>query len=66
QLRCGQRVSLQALPPILPADYRPGGVDALRDAVQRRLKDAAMGEDMAAPRRFVPSRDSYWMAFLMQ
>ncbi|MCC6179872.1 MAG: 1-acyl-sn-glycerol-3-phosphate acyltransferase [Chloroflexi bacterium] len=63
RLRYGQRVSLRVLPPVHPADYRLGGVDALRDAVQRRLKDAALGGEMAAPRRFVPSRDGYWDGF---
>ena len=57
-----QRVSLQVLPPVHPADYRLGGVDALRDAVQRRLKDRARRGD-GRPASIRPVRDGYWDGF---
>jgi 1-acyl-sn-glycerol-3-phosphate acyltransferase len=63
RLRYGQRVSLRVLPPIFPSAYRSAGVEALRAEVQRRLRSHALDGTMAAPRRFVPTRDGYWDGF---
>lgn len=63
RLRWGQRMSLQALPPI-PADEVAATPPAdLRRRVQRMVKAAALNDAMAAPRRFVPARDGYWDGF---
>jgi 1-acyl-sn-glycerol-3-phosphate acyltransferase len=63
RLRYSQRVSLQVMPPVVPSAYRAGGAEELRAHVQRLLKSQALGGTMAAPRRFVPSRDGYWDGF---
>lgn len=60
RLRRGQRMSLRVLPPIPAVELRSRSVDAIRRQVQDRLKVAALGGDMAPPRRFVPTRDGYW------
>jgi 1-acyl-sn-glycerol-3-phosphate acyltransferase len=51
------------MPPVFPSTYRAGGAEELRAHVQRRLKSQALRWTMAAPRRFVPSRDGYWDGF---
>jgi len=63
RLRYGQRVSLRVFPPIFPSAYRSAGAEVLRADVQRRLKTRALDGTMAAPRRFIPSRDGYWDGF---
>lgn len=63
RLRYGQRLSLRVMPPVFPSAYRAGGAEELRAHVQRLLKRQALGGVMAAPRRFVPSRDGYWDGF---
>lgn len=66
RLRYGQRISLRVLPPVSAAEVCAENVDALRIAVRRRLKAAALSGTMAAPRRFVPARDGYWDDFAYQ
>jgi len=60
RLRYGQRISMCVLPPIPPETFCDQDVDAIRQEVQRSLKAAALGGQMAPPRRFVPERDGYW------
>lgn len=61
--RYNQRVSLQVLPPILPASHRHGGASAFRATVQRQLKARALSGDMAAPRRYVKAGYGFWDGF---
>ena len=60
RLRRGERISLRVLPPIPASEVRSRGAEQVRREVQRRLKTAALGGEMAAPRRFVPARDGFW------
>lgn len=60
RLRYGQRVSLRVLPPVPLEEVRTRPPEAVRRAVQQRLKAAALGGTMVPPRRFVPERDGYW------
>jgi 1-acyl-sn-glycerol-3-phosphate acyltransferase len=60
RLRRGERISVKVLPPLSAAEVRAGGMDALRRALQQRLKAEALSGVMAPPRRFVPERDGYW------
>lgn len=60
RLRYGQRMSLHVLPPIAAADCRATSAEALRRAVQERLKAVALSGAVAPPRHFVPARDGYW------
>ncbi len=66
RLRRSERMSVRVLPPISAEEVRVRGVDALRRDVQHRLKAAALDRTMAAPRRFVPSRDGYWDGYAYQ
>lgn len=54
-LRFGERVSVRVLPPI-PV----GEAMAQADAIERHMKDVALGGVVAAPRRFDPARDGFW------
>lgn len=63
RLRYGQRIDLRVLPPVPVAECLALSEEALRAAVQGRLKAAALAGDMVPPRRFVPDRDGYWDGF---
>lgn len=63
RLRRRQRISLRVLPPIPAAAVRTVDPEALRQRLQRQLKDAALDGRMASPRRFVPARDGYWPGY---
>lgn len=66
RLRYGQPISLRVLQPLSAAQVCGTPVDALRVAVRRQLKAAALSGTMAAPRHFVPARDGYWDGFAYQ
>ncbi len=60
RLRYGQRMSLWVLPPIPVDQLRSQSVEATRRHVQDLVKAAALGGNLAPPRRFVPARDGFW------
>jgi 1-acyl-sn-glycerol-3-phosphate acyltransferase len=63
RLRMGQRVSLRVLEPISAARVASTGARVLLEEVQRSLKQCALEPEMAAPRRYDPSRDGYWFGY---
>lgn len=60
RLRYGQRISLRVLPPIPAAEVQAADARILCAEVERRLKQVALGGEVAPPRRYVPARDGYW------
>jgi 1-acyl-sn-glycerol-3-phosphate acyltransferase len=63
RLRIGERVSLRVLEPISAASVATTEPRVLLAEVQRRLKIAALEPTMVAPRRYIPSRDGYWLGY---
>lgn len=63
RLRYGQRMSLRVLEPVSVEQCRALSADDLCRTIQRRLKTAALEDDLVPPRRFVPARDGYWDGF---
>ena len=60
RLRYGQRISMRVLEPISVDQLFDDGVEAVRVAIRRQLKTAALSGAMAPPRHFIPERDGFW------
>ncbi|MGH8211002.1 MAG: lysophospholipid acyltransferase family protein [Steroidobacteraceae bacterium] len=63
RVRYGQPVALLSLPAVCAEEVQRHTPDAIRLALQRRMKRVALSGRIPAPRRFVPERDGFWDGF---
>ena len=65
-VRYAQPVWMRVMAPVAAPSRAPEAIDGLRCALQATIKDLALEQPHAPPRRYLPARDGYWDGFAFE